>query len=266
MPSWKLWFFFCQPKIHIFSHCQPKIHNCLVAQTRSVRGWSPVRDISSKSTDLMVFFILKWKLEVRHPKWYVYNHVHFFKTIYTVFRYLHHQNEFCVTYTFFEDNMIVVSPGQQPITRDQISLHRECGHTIYHSVEDDMICRMYHCNCSQYGIHHYTQLKFYQKTKDLKKYHVSKFLVHYWAALQVTASLEEFSDLSDAEESNQFDIVRHDLQLATQVTGRHADKAAFTAASYPLAQSTLSKIFCTNEEAPFSPCLCSLCQCSRFHC
>ena len=55
----------------------------------------------------------------------------------------------------------------------------------------------------------------------------------------MTASLEEFSDLSDAEESNQFDIVRHELQLTTQVFGGHTNEASIVAASDPLAQSTL---------------------------
>ena len=57
----------------------------------------------------------------------------------------------------------------------------------------------------------------------------------------MTASLEEFSDLSDAGESNQFDIFRHKLQLAIQIFGGHAYESAIAKASNPLTQSTLHK-------------------------
>ena len=60
-------------------------------------------------------------------------------------------------------------------------------------------------------IHHYSPTTIISKRK-FKKYHVSKFFEHCQGALQVTASLEDFLDLSDAEEStNQFDVVRHEL-------------------------------------------------------
>ena len=53
----------------------------------------------------------------------------------------------------------------------------------------------------------------------------------------MTGSLKEFSDLSDAEESSQFNIVGHELQLATQIFGGHAESAKIVAASHPLAGS-----------------------------
>ena len=94
--------------------------------------------------------------------------------------------------------MEVVSTGQQPMSRYQVSLPKKCNHTIYLSVEDEN----YHEQevpivITHHGIHHYSPTTIISN-RELKKYHVSKFLEHCQAALQVTAPLEEFSDPSDS--------------------------------------------------------------------
>ena len=86
----------------------------------------------------------------------------------------------------------------------------------------------------------------------------------------MAASLEEFSDLSHAEQSNQFDIVRHKLQLATQIFSGNGDKAAIAVASHPLDQCTVSKnssalkmkhhflpVFAYSASVPTSTIMCS---------
>ena len=97
--------------------------------------------------------------------------------------------------------MVVVFPGQHPITRHQMSIHKECGHTIYPSVEDKSYDFQEEPLVTAHsGVYHYSPTTIISK-RELKKYQVSKFLEHCQPALQVTASLEKFSDLSDADGS-----------------------------------------------------------------
>ena len=53
--------------------------------------------------------------------------------------------------------MVVVFPGQQPMTSHQISLYKACGHNIYLSEEDD-IYDMHEVPIviAHNGIHHYS--------------------------------------------------------------------------------------------------------------
>ena len=87
------------------------------------------------------------------------------------------------------------------------------------------------------GIHHYCLTTIISK-RQWNKYHASKFLEHCQAALQVSASLKEFSNLSDAEETTHFDVVRQEMK---QTIGGQTSQTASAAASHPLVQSTVSK-------------------------
>ena len=120
------------------------------------------------------------------------------------------------------------------------------------------------CNLSQWDSPLQPNYNYTKKTEE--EIPVSTFLEHCQATLQVTTSLEEFSDLSEAGKSSQFDVGWHELKLATWISVWKADQTASAAASHPLSHSTLSRNSLALKRKYHSPCLYSSCQCSFFHC